>query len=58
MDQQTPNQENIMRLLKKVTDSTATNEEKAAALKKLNTSLEEFGFLIRDLRQTIQEEKM
>ena len=57
MHQQTSNQEDIMRLLKKITDSTASNEEKAAVFKKLGASLEEFGFLIKDLKQTLQEKK-
>ena len=55
MNQQTPNQGDILQLLKKIADSTATDEEKAIVLKKLNASMKEFGYLVNDLRRAIKD---
>lgn len=57
MKQRTHRQENILLLLKKIADSAATDEEKVAALKKLGASVEEFNYLVGELKKAVQEEK-
>jgi hypothetical protein len=54
-DSTSPN--DVVGLLKKIMDSDATTEEKVVALKAMNHSAEELNRLLKDLNQTIKEEK-
>lgn len=57
MNQQKPNKEEyLLKLLKKIADSTATDKERAAFLKKLNAAVSEFSYSVADLKSAIEKE--